>query len=85
MGNKDKKKQQRAATPEQMNFINESIRSAGLGDSLDDFASRFVSDSYRANFATTLSKQLQATQSIADGLQKTEHFSLSCQSSYISS
>lgn len=70
MGNKDKKKQQRAATPEQMNFINESIRSAGLGDSLDDFASRFVSDSYRANFATTLSKQLQATQSIADGFAK---------------
>lgn len=70
MGNKDKKKQQRAATPEQMNFINESIRSAGLGDSLDDFASRFASDSYRANFATTLSKQLQATQSIADGFAK---------------
>lgn len=70
MGNKDKKKQQRAATPEQMNFINESIRNAGLGDSLDDFASRFVSDSYRANFATTLSKQLQATQSIADGFAK---------------
>ncbi|WP_418583401.1 hypothetical protein [Holdemanella porci] len=70
MGNKDKKEQQRAATPEQMSFINESIRSAGLGDSLDDFASRFVSDSYRANFATTLSKQLQATQSIADGFAK---------------
>ena len=68
MGNKEKKgkAKERLATPEQMNFINNKIRDFGLGDSLEDFAFNFVSDGYKTNFATSLSKQLQATQSIAD-------------------
>lgn len=68
MGNKEKKgkAKERPATPEQMNFINNKIRDFGLGDSLEDFAFNFVSDGYKTNFATSLSKQLQATQSIAD-------------------
>lgn len=68
MGNKEKKGKirERPATPEQMNFINNKIRDLGLGDSLEDFAFNFVSDGYKTNFAASLSKQLQATQSIAD-------------------
>lgn len=73
MGNKEKKKkltQDKPATPEQMEYINNTLKGLGMGDSIEEFASRFVSDSYRANFATTLSKQLQATQAIADGYAK---------------
>lgn len=69
MGNKEKAKRgvDKPATPEQMKFINEGIQRLGLGDSLEDFAAGFVSDNGRRKFASTLSKQLQATQDIASG------------------
>ena len=76
MGNKEKAKRggERPATPEQMKYINESLQKLGLGSSLDDFAQNFVSENYRKNFASTLSRQLQSTQDIASGYAKAGTF-----------
>ena len=51
--------QDKQATPEQLSFINESIRNAGLGIDWDDFAINMLTESGKKNFSINLAKQLQ--------------------------
>ena len=62
--------QDKQATPEQLSFINESIRNAGLGIDWDDFAINMLTESGKKNFSINLAKQLQQ---IGDISNKSSH------------
>lgn len=69
MSNKDKKTKQneKMATKEQMDFINNSLKTLNLGESLDDFVEKFSSEDSRKDFSMSLKRQLSAMQGMANG------------------
>lgn len=54
------KKKTKLATPEQIAEIDAGIKKLGIGESLEDFATKFSKEEYRQQFAKSLSKNLKA-------------------------
>lgn len=54
------KKKTKLATPKQIAEIDAGIKKLGIGESLEDFATKFSKEEYRQQFAKSLSKNLKA-------------------------
>lgn len=59
------KKKTKLATPEQIAEIDAGIKKLGIGESLEDFATKFSKEEYRQQFAKSLSKNLKALSRIS--------------------